>query len=321
MACNKRSITFLVFGLAFALLFLLTLASSEFASLMHALNRAVYSGYSKGKLIVSFAWFILLPILTSVSLYFRAYKYLCRFELVFLAIFLSAIISGFILGALQFKTFASGYRPRWMFATIIYEDNYRNWEASKFYHNHFPKATLYFIKQLLGINFGNEFDDGRPWFEFLDSAKLFCPLYLTLLLIVLFAFLFYLFSIADQLHILDFFLLIASALGLIIYMLDGGLASAPMSIVLFMFFLFFVSRYVKLCETPLQRALLALALSLALNLLSVGVFGYYVPTNSFQMFLVLFVFSVYALCFEIKKTNIKKIGLVKGLQYSFSCFF
>ncbi|MCD6247035.1 MAG: hypothetical protein J7J87_01195 [Candidatus Diapherotrites archaeon] len=303
---SNKEIKLLIFSLIVLFLLLACIAFEPLMDIMHALNKAVYSGYSTGKLLVSFAWFIVLPLLAFVSIRLRLHQHLERFEKLFLLLFIFSIASGFYLGASQFQSFASDYRPRWLFATIIYEKDYKNWEASKFYHNHFPKATLYFIEQTFGLDFSNKFDDGRPWFEFLPNARAYAFAYFLILVIALFSLLVYLFSIAKHLDLLNFFLLVSGSLGLLIYMLDGGIASAPISIVFFFFALFLVSRYAKFCKTPFSRASLALFASLAINMLSVGLFSYYLPTNNFQLSLVLFAFAAYVLFFEIKERRKRK---------------
>ena len=303
---SDKEIKLLIFTLIVLFLLLACITFEPLAYLMHALNKAVYSGYSTGKLLVSFAWFIILPFLAFVSIRLRLQQHLGRFEKLFLLLFIFSIASGFYLGASQFQSFASDYRPRWLFATIIYEKDYKNWEASKFYHNHFPKATLYFIEQTFGLDFGNKFDDGRPWFEFLPNARAYVFAHFLILAIALFSLLIYLFSIAEHLDLLNFFLLVSGSLGLLIYMLDGGIASAPISAVFFFFALFLVSKYAKFYKTPFSRASLALLVSLAINVLSVGLFNYYLPTNNFQLSLVLFAFATYVLFFEIKEQRKRK---------------
>lgn len=325
---SSREIRFVLFSFLMLFLLLACIAFEPFADIMHALNKAVYSGYSMGKLITSFAWFIILPFFAIISIRLRLSKRLERFERLFLLLFIFSVACGFYLGAIQFQSFAGNYGPRWMFATIIYEKDYKNWEASKFYHNHFPKATLYFIEQTFGLDFGNKFDDGRPWFEFLPNAKTFAFAYFLILLIALFSFILYLFSVADNLDLLNFFLLSAGSLGLLIYMLDGGIASAPISIVFFFFALFIISRYADFCKTPFSKASLALFASLAVNMLSTGLLDYYLPTNNFQLSLVLFAFSSYVLFFEINawkkrkeltfKHTLKLFLLLLLFLYSFS---
>jgi hypothetical protein len=303
---EKTENKLLVFAALLVFTFIFAFYFEPLLTLLHALNRAIYSGYSTGKLIASFAWFTLFALLSAIALKLKLSAKLYKVEKILLALFITLVALGFFLGAFQFQSFASNYKPRWLFATIVYEPSYKNWEASKFYHNHFPKATLYYAEQLFGIDFGQKFDNGRPWFEFLPSVREYTVAYFIIAVLAILIFLTYIFSIAHKLSFFDFLLASASSLGLIVYMLDGGIAAVPMSSVLFLFSLFLIRRYLTFCKEHLCKAAIALAFAFSANLLSIAIFNYYIPANAFQIMIVLFMFAAYALFFEIKKLFAKR---------------
>lgn len=291
----------LLFAAAMAGLFVVAVYFPPLLDFLYAINKAVYSGFSLGKLLVSFVWLIACSLITALAVKLEIAKKLKGFEKALLFVFIAFVSVGFLLGALHFKEIAEQYKPRWMLATIIYEPGYKNWEASKFYHNHFPKVTLYYAEKLLGLDFGQKFDDGKPWFDTIPNAEQHAIVYLAIIVLAIIFFFAYTFSISDKLSLFDFFLLSASALGFFIYILDGGIAAAPLSSVIFMFSLFVARRYFRFCKSQLCTGLAALSAGISANFLSVAIFDYYVPVSTFQLFFLLFLFFSYVLFFETKK--------------------
>jgi|GEM_PF-1722292 len=291
----------ILFVLFTAILFFFALNFKPLLDFLYAINKSFYSGYSLGKLIVTFSWFILCSLIVAIGYFFKLYKIFERFEKAFLVCFIIVISFGFYLGAYQFIMFGVNYKPRWMFASIVYEPNYKNWEASKLYHNHFPKATLYYASRLLGIDFGQKFDDGRPWFEVLPDAELYSMIYLGVILISIILLLKYLFAISKTISLFDYIILSAASLGFFIYIIDGGIAAAPISSIFFLFFLFITRRYCSFCKNHITKALFALTLTFAANYFSVAIFDYYVPVSNFQLGLVFFMAFAYMAFFAAKE--------------------
>ncbi|MEM4663255.1 MAG: hypothetical protein QXM75_04505 [Candidatus Diapherotrites archaeon] len=288
----------LLFAIIALLVFLLAMSFELLLSWLYAINKAYYSGYSLGKLIVTFLWLILTALIVALGYFLKLHKFFSKYEKALLVCFLIVVSFGFYLGAYQFISFGVQYKPRWMFASIIYEENYKNWEASKFYHNHFPKVTVYYAASLLGIDFGQKYDDGRPWFEALPDAELYAQLYLAIIILSIILLISYFFSISNKLSFFDFFILSSSALGLLIYIIDGGIAAAPISSVIFLFILFLVKRYCAFCRSHVSKAVIALALTFAVNYISVAIFDYYVPVSNFQLGLVFFMAFAYMTYFS-----------------------
>ncbi len=301
----------------FLLVALLSALNGTILLLVHAFNRNFYSGFSIGKLILSLAFFVALPLLSVAAIRLGLPKKLARFERFSLILFALFVSLGFLLGAVQYASFSSQYAGKWQFASFVSEPGYTNWEASKFYHNHFPKLTVHFVLQSLGTGFGGQFDDGRPWFELFPQAELWASAFVVILLVVLIAGLLHLFSRLNSIKWFDFLLFSAAFLGFFIYILDGGLAAGPFVVIVFFFLLYVARSYLRL---PFNESLFALAVSAGLLALSIGMLDYYMPTSVYQlapMFSLSLGYYFYSL-FRGKKLKISIVNVVLLVLFLYS---
>ncbi len=317
-----RERNFLLFSLFVLFVAIASFFIEPVRLIVHAFDRNFYSGYSLGKLILSLSWFFLLPLFSLAVLKLGLYKRIKRMERFALLLFVLFVFLGFFLGALQFKYFSQQYRGKWQFASFVTDGNYSDWEASKFYHNHFPKLTVRFIIESLGIDFHGQFDDGRPWFELFPQAELWASLFVVILLVVVFAGLIHLFSRIDSIKLFDFFIFSFSFLGFIIYMLDGGVAAGPFVLILFFFVLYLGRNYLRL---PFNEALFALVVAPGILALSIGLLDYYLPTSVYQLaplFVIAIAYYFYSV-FKNKKPvfNFVNVALVILFLYSFSLWY
>ncbi|HIH21184.1 MAG: hypothetical protein QT12_C0002G0004 [archaeon GW2011_AR21] len=237
----------------FLMLLLAVLALSAIVSIdasiqkyARGITQFILSGYSNGKLVLALAWFTLLPILCAVSLKLKIYARLEKNSQKFFKIFVIATIVLFITGLIQFGYFSVQFGSKTNFATLLSKSGYTNWESSQILHNHFPKITLYFLEKTFGINPGNHYDDGQPFFQIFPNAELWSLLYIAILLVILASGLLHLFSVGRKIKIFDFIVFALMFLGAIIHGLDGGIGEGTSAITIFLIILYWTRNYSKM---------------------------------------------------------------------------
>jgi len=316
---SRKERNLLLMAVFFLCVALLSALFNPVLLIVHAINRNFYSGYSLGKLMLSLAWLILLPLISFAVLRFGLHKKVEKFEKFSLMLLVVFVSLGFFLGAMQFSQFSLPYSGKWQFASFVQEPGYTNWEASKFYHNHFPKLTVHFASSMLGVDFQGQFDDGRPWFELFPDAGLWASLFIVVLIVVFVAGLLHLFSRLDKMKWFDFLLFSAAFLGFFVYILDGGIAAGPFVIIVFFFSLYVARSYLRL---PFNESLFALAVSAGILALSVGMLDYYLPTSVYQLaplFSISLGYYFYS-SFRRKKLRVNAVSIVLLLLFFHSFF-
>ncbi|MDO8647951.1 MAG: RNA-binding protein [Candidatus Diapherotrites archaeon] len=203
------------------------------------------SGNSSGKLIFTMASLVFLPLFCIFSIKANVQKKLGKIQkkLFFAFVILAGLF--FILGILQFAVFSSGYdaSTSTAFATLLSDGDYINWESSLLSHNHFPKITVYLLEKTFGMNPGQNFDDGRPFFEIFPHAELWGIAFTILLLAIIAAGLLHLASIAGKIKVFDFLVFSILMVGVIIHGLDGGFGEATTTITVFLILLYWFRNY------------------------------------------------------------------------------
>jgi len=235
----------LYFSAFVAVIALFSLLSDFILLLVHGFSRSVFEGYSTGKTILMLSWFFFLPLLSFVFLKFNLSEKIKSYSKKLLLVFLIACFVGYGLGALQFSLFSFDYDSLGPFATITENGEVMNWEASKIAHNHFPKASLYFLTSSLGLDFKGRFDDGFPWYSFIPDADVWAVLYLLIELVILISGILFINSKIKDISFFDYLVFLAGLLAVIISVLDGGIGSGAAMMVIFFFTLFFSRNYLK----------------------------------------------------------------------------
>jgi len=243
---QRQEKTFLIFFALFLLLGILAFSSQEMLKSAHAAVQYFTDGYSNGKLIVSIAWLSLLSIACFAALKFKINEKLEKFEKHFFAAFIIAASAIMILGVLQFNYFATGENPNVYYATYLKEGNYSNWEGSGISHSHFPKITLYFIEKSLGINLGNEFDDGKPLYNIFPNRDLWSAAFTILLAIMLASVILHSISKSRTISPFDFLVFALATLNLTIHGIDGGIGTGAVISGLFLITLYALRNYAKI---------------------------------------------------------------------------
>lgn len=241
---NKKNL--LYFSAFVAVIALLSILSDFFLLLVHGVSQAVFEGNSTGKTIVMLLWFFLLPLISFAFLKFNLVEKIKPYSKKFLKIFLLFAFLGFALDLIQFTLIAAEFSSLGPFATMSEKNGVLNWQASKLSHNHFPKASLYFLEKSLGLNFGGGYDDGFPWYSFIPNADLWAVLYLVVELIVFFSALLYINSKLKEISFFDFLVFLSGFLAVLISILDGGVASGAAMMAIFFLALFLSKNYLKI---------------------------------------------------------------------------
>jgi len=231
-----------IFILILAIISLLSLLFEPLLLLLHGISRTVFEGMSFGKTLLMVSWFVCLSLISLFFLYSGLYKKLEKFKKISLKLFFFFVILGFALGMVQYYFITLEFNSQGPFATILQEGNYSNWEASKWSHTHFPKATLYWASQFLPFSL-KKYDDGKPWYNVLPNADEWAILYSAVIVFVLIFGLIHLASRIKEMDFLDYLLFSSAFLGFFIGIIDGGAGAIVATIALWAFLVYFVRNY------------------------------------------------------------------------------
>ena len=235
----------LYFSAFIAVIALLSILSDFFLLLVHGISQAVFEGNSTGKTYVMLLWFFLLPLISFAFLKLNLTEKIKPYSEKFLKLFLIFAFLGYSLGLVQFFLVSSEFNSLGPFATISENNGVINWQASKLSHNHFPKVSLYFLQSFFGFNSNGRFDDGYPWYSFIQNADQWSFLFLSIELIILISGILFINSRIKETSFFDFFVFLSGFLALIISVLDGGVGSGAAMMTLFFFAVYFSRNYLK----------------------------------------------------------------------------
>ncbi len=241
---NERLL--LYFSGFIAVIAFLSFFSDFILALVHGFSQAVFEGNSTGKTIAMLSWFFLLPLIAFALIKFNLTEKIRVHEKKFLIVFLVFAVLGYSLGLTQFLLIASEFSSLGPFATIAEHNGVIDWQASKLSHNHFPKASIYFLESLLGIESNGSFDDGFPWYNFIPDAANWSIAFLLIELIVFVSGLLFINSVLKKISFFDFIVFLAGFLAVFISVLDGGIASGCAMMAIFFLSLFFSRNYLKI---------------------------------------------------------------------------
>ncbi|MEW6295145.1 MAG: hypothetical protein AB1467_02500 [Candidatus Diapherotrites archaeon] len=225
---------------AFIALLLISFSFSPILNLVYGIIRDLYGGISLGKTILIFLFFMVNPIISIAFIKSGLSRKIQRKDKIFLCVFILIAVIGFWAGLQMFNDFSVQFKSKGPFATIL-PNPVVNWEASRLTHNHFPKISIYYLENITGINLGNKFDDGKPWYELFPNADAWAAFFSAVLALLLIFGTLHLNSRAHKIKAFDYLLFLAAEIGFIIHIIDGGIASGLDTITAF-FFLLYISR-------------------------------------------------------------------------------
>jgi len=235
----------LYFSALIAVIALLSLLSGLVLDLVHGVSQTIFEGNSNGKTFVMLSWFFLMPLISFFFLKFNLTQKIKNNSKIFLFVFIAFAVLGYSLGLLQFSLISSEFSSWGPFATIAENNGVISWQASKLTHNHFPKASIYFLEKSLGLNFGGSFDDGFPWYSFIPNVELWSILFLLVEFAVLVSGILFINSKLKETSFFDFLVFVSGFLALLISVLDGGVASGAAMMAVFFIALYFSRNYLK----------------------------------------------------------------------------
>jgi hypothetical protein len=241
---KERSL--LYFSVLVLLVIVFSFLSDAFILLVHGLSQAVFEGNSNGKTFGMLFWFFFMPLISFVFIKLNLIEKMKCYSKKFLFVFFSFAFFGFSLGLIEFALIGLEFNSLGPFATITEEGTVMNWQASKLSHNHFPKASIYFLESMLGLDFKGSFDDGFPWYSFIPNVQWWSIAFLLVELTILISGVLFINSKLNENSFFDYLVFLAGFLALLISVLDGGIASGAAMMSLFFFALYFSRNYLKI---------------------------------------------------------------------------
>lgn len=271
MEATERNL--LLMSAVFLIALILGLLIEPFRNLLHGIIQNAFGGYSPGKMILIFSWLAAVPLIAICARRAGMHSRISKHGLLFLKVFAVFCVFGYALGLLQFNLYATQFNALGPFATMISEGNYTNWEASKLSHNHFPKLTLYAIEKALGLDFGNKFDDGRPWFALYPQAWAFALAFALILIVAISSGILHLISRLQKICLFDFVVFELAVISSAITILDGGIASSYAIFAIFLFVLYYLRNYLKESGKQAMHLLALFATAFVFIIISALVMG------------------------------------------------
>jgi len=234
----------LILSAIFIVIALISFSSNSLLSLAHGFIQNLYGGNSLGKMILMFFWVIVNPLITIAFIKLRLIKRIEKHDRKFLYFFVLLAVIGFFAGMQMYNDFSIQFKSIGPYASMLPMPS-TNWEASKLSHNHFPKISIYSMEKATGINLGNKFDDGKPWYELFPNAGLWGAMFsIIIILLIIFGTL-HLNSKAQKIRPFDYIVFLAAEIGFIINIIDGGIGSSLVTITVFFFLLYLSRNYFK----------------------------------------------------------------------------
>lgn len=241
-------------ALFFAIVLALTLFNESFAMVVHGIIKSIYGGTSLGKTIFVLGWFIANAVISAALIHFRIFDRIRVPVKIVLVVFIAAVSIGLFAGQLQFLGYMQTYDSAGPFISYVNTAEYQGVEWAELQHNHFPKAAFYFLVSSLGIENSKSFDDGFPMFVVSENAAESSMFYLTIILIVVIAGFIFANKMLAEHGLKKYILFLAAELGFIVLILDGGMYSTEITVILFLMLLFLERTYFKF-ENPALSAL------------------------------------------------------------------